>query len=45
MIIVNSVCDTCTSFAIRLRFDLYTFLEIFWMSLIMEFVCTTVLSV
>ena len=29
MIIVNSVCDTCTSFATRLRFDLYTFWEIF----------------
>ena len=29
MIIVNFVCDTCTSFATRLRFDLYTFLEIF----------------
>jgi len=27
---VNSVCDTCTSFATRLRFDLYTFWEIFW---------------
>ena len=25
MIIVNSVCDTCTSFATRLRFNLYTF--------------------
>jgi len=29
IIIVNSVCDTCTSFASRLRFDLYTFWEIF----------------
>ena len=29
IIIVNSVCDTYTSFATRLRFDLYTFWEIF----------------
>jgi len=29
IIIVNSVWDTCTSFATRLRFDLYTFWEIF----------------
>ena len=29
IIIVSSVCDTCTSFATRLRFDLHTFWEIF----------------
>jgi len=29
IIIVNSVCDICASFASRLRFDLYTFWEIF----------------
>jgi len=28
IIIVNSVCDICTLFAIELRFDLYTFWEI-----------------
>jgi len=29
IVLVNSVCDIRTSFATRLRFDLYTFLEIF----------------
>jgi len=29
IIIVTYVCDICTSFATRLRFDLYTFWEIF----------------